>query len=123
MSETPTSSDNHRAYGSRHRHSKNRHNGASETLNTGLFFVLFLMLLALFAQTVQDTIRLDGEREALNTQLASQRDTLNEARNVRAQLEAIAGDTAILAEDGNQNAIQLRDFLAEQGVTIRPPAR
>lgn len=123
MSETPTSSDSHRGYGSRHRSSKSRHNGASETLHTGLFLVLLLMLFALFAQTVQDTVRLDGERESLNIQLAAQRDTLNEARNVRAQLEAIAGDTAILAEAGNQNAIQLRDFLAEKGVTIRPPAR
>lgn len=91
-------------------------------LDTGLFVILLLIVFAVSAQTVQYTFQLDRARTALNNQIAQQAVTLNEAQKVRAQLEAIAGDTAALAEAGNQNAIQLRDFLAQKGVTIRPPA-
>ncbi len=95
---------------------------APRGLDTGLFVVLLLIVFAVSAQTIQYTFQLDRARTALNNQIAQQSVTLNEAQKVRAQLEAIAGDTAALAEAGNQNAIQLRDFLAQKGVTIRPPA-
>ena len=81
-----------------------------------------MIVFILLVQTVQDTTRLNREQDELENQIAQQRDTLEEAQKVRTQLEAIAGETATLAEAGNQNAILLRDFLAEQGVTIRPPA-
>ena len=115
MSEGPSSQSSHRYSGSRHSHS-------ARSIPTGLFAVLLMFVFILFAQSIQDTIRLNREQATLNNQIAQQRQMLSEAQKVRSQLEAIAGDTALLAEAGNQNAIRLRDFLAEQGVTISPPS-
>ena len=80
-----------------------------------------MIVFILFVTSIRDTIELKRDQTTLNHQIVQQRELLNEAQKVRTQLEAIAGDTATLAESGNQNAIMLRDFLAEQGVTIRPP--
>lgn len=107
----------------RSRSSSASNSHSSRGLDTGLFVVLLLIASVIFVNAVQDTFQLNRARAALGNQITQQGETLNEAQKVRAQLEAIAGDTAMLAEAGNQNAIQLRDFLAQQGVTIRPPAR
>ena len=95
---------------------------SSRGLDTGLFVVFLLIVFVLFVQTAQDAFQLGRDRAILKNRIEQQVNTVTESQNVRAQLEAIAGDTAMLAEAGNQNAIQLRDFLAQQGVTIRPPA-
>lgn len=96
---------------------------SSSGLDIGLFIVLLLILIVLFAQTARDSFQLNRDRLMLKDRIEQQVETLDEAQKVRAQLEAIAGDTATLAEAGNPNAIQLRDFLAQKGVTIRPPGR
>ena len=80
-----------------------------------------MIVFILFVHSIREMIDLNRDQATLNNQIAQQRELLNEAQKVRTQLEAIAGDTAMLAEAGNQNAIMLRDFLAQQGVTIRPP--
>lgn len=121
MSDRPPSAASSRPAGSVH--SRSASNRSSQGLDTGLFIVLLLIVSVIFAQTAQERFQLNRDRATLNNRIAQQGETLNEAQKVRAQLEAIAGDTATLAEAGNQNAIQLRDFLAQQGVTIRPPAR
>lgn len=92
----------------------------SQDIEARLFVVLLLIIFAVTANAVQRLMQLNQDRQNLTAQIERQSDTLSEAQKVRAQLEAIAGDTATLAEAGNPNAIQLRDFLAQQGVTIRP---
>lgn len=124
MSDRPPSAANSRPASAAHSRSASAaSNRSSQGLDTGLFIVLLLVVSVIFAQTAQERFQLNRDRATLNNRIAQQGETLNEAQKVRAQLEAIAGDTATLAEAGNQNAIQLRDFLAQQGVTIRPPAR
>lgn len=96
--------------------------GSRRGMDTGLFLILLLLVAALLLQTIQQSFSLNRQRQTLNGQIEQQTETLREAQNARAQLEAIAGDTAALAEAGNANAIRMRDFLAQRGVTIRPPA-
>ena len=92
-------------------------------LDAGVFVILLLLVFAVAVQTSLGTLGLMQDRDSLTLQIEQQTATLNEAQKVRAQLEAVAGDTAILAEAGNQNAIQLRDFLAQQGLTLRAPTQ
>jgi hypothetical protein len=87
-----------------------------------MFIVLLLTLAVMLAQTLEQAVQLRRDRSALDAQLAQQNNPIQEAQKIRTQLEAIAGDTAVLADAGNENAIRLRDFLRQQGVTIRPPA-
>jgi len=86
-----------------------------------LFLPLLLTIVALFVQTLNTTFELKSVRETLVAQHAAQDGTLAEAQKLRSQLESIAGETAVLADQGNQNAIKLRDYLQQQGIKISPP--
>jgi hypothetical protein len=94
----------------------------SHRVGWGAFVPLLLLILALLSQVVFQRIQLRNESESLNAQRVQQKQPLEEAQKLRAQLESLAGATATLAEQGNQNAVRLRDFLQQQGITIRPPA-
>jgi hypothetical protein len=86
-----------------------------------LFVPVLLTVITLFVMTLNTTLDLKSAREALIAQHNAQDGTLAEAQKLRSQLESIAGDTAILADQGNQNAIKLRDYLQQQGIKISPP--
>src|SRR5262245_17262923 len=86
-----------------------------------LFVPVLLIVLTLFVLTLNATIDLKSARESLIAQHTAQESTLAEAQKLRTQLESIAGDTAVLADQGNQNAIKLRDYLQQQGIKINPP--
>jgi hypothetical protein len=86
-----------------------------------LFVPLLLSVLTLFVLTLNTTLDLKNARASLVAQHAAQDGTLAEAQKLRSQLESIAGDTAVLADQGNQNAIKLRDYLQQQGIKISPP--
>jgi hypothetical protein len=86
-----------------------------------LFVPVLLTVLTLFVLTLNSTLDLKSSRESLIAQHAAQDGTLAEAQKLRSQLESIAGDTATLADQGNQNAIKLRDYLQQQGIKISPP--
>lgn len=86
-----------------------------------LFAPLLLVILTLFVLTLNTTFDLKTARDSLVAQHTAQEATLGEAQKLRSQLESIAGDTAILADQGNQNAIKLRDYLQQQGIKISPP--
>jgi hypothetical protein len=83
---------------------------------------VFLVCLALFATGVDTSLRIRSDREALDARFAQQEQQLADAKKLREQLQSIASDTARLAESGNPNAIRLRDYLAQQGITIRSPS-
>jgi len=87
----------------------------------GVFIPLALLIFTLLGQSVFQRSQLTAEHAALDGQYRQQAQPLDEAQKLRAQLESLAGATATLAEQGNQNAVRLRDYLQQQGVTIRPP--
>ena len=92
--------------------------GLSDTAIVGLLAGLTAILLL---QTVYQTQRLWSDSANLEARHAAQEAVLADVEKVRAQLESLAGQTAILAEGGNANARQLQEQLRAQGVTIRPP--
>lgn len=91
-------------------------------ISWNVFIPAGVMLGALLLQAGYQTVQLRNEHDALIAQFEQQKQPLDESQKLRTQLESLAGATAILAEQGNQNAVRLRDYLAQQGVTIRPPA-
>jgi len=91
-------------------------------LSWSAFVPLLVIVLALLVQSFYQSARLRAEREALEAQYTQQQPPLEESQKLRTQLESLAGATATLAEQGNENAIKLRDYLQKQGITIRPPA-
>ena len=97
----------------------------SESSDRGLrwsvFVPLLVIVLALLVQSLYQSSQLRTERETLETQYEQQKQPLEESKKLRTQLESLAGATATLAEQGNKNAIKLREHLQKQGITIRPP--
>lgn len=90
-------------------------------LSNAAFAALVVVTATLIVQALLDNYRLRLARTALESQFAQQREPLEQSEALRAQLEGIAGATAALAEQGNSNAIFIRDQLQQQGITIRPP--
>lgn len=90
-------------------------------MSPSAFVPLALMLLAISIPSVYDNVQLRRERAVLANRYAAQRQPLEDAQTQRLQLESIAGATAALAEQGNENAIRVREHLRRQGVTISPP--
>jgi hypothetical protein len=95
-----------------------RRGGLGDTVMVSLVGGLTAILLL---QTVYQTLRLRDDGATLEARHEAQETVLGDVEKVRAQLESLAGQTAILAEGGNANARQLQEQLRAQGVTIRPP--
>jgi hypothetical protein len=76
----------------------------------------------LAVMVVFQTAQLTRERDSLNTILSNQETPLQDAAKLRVQLEGIAGDTALLAQQGNPHALAIQQQLARSGITIRPPS-
>ena len=97
-------------------------NGQKATTN-GLVLVVAVLVAGMLVQSAYQTFRLLDDRERLAARVQAQEPTVVDVRKVRAQLLSLAGQTALLAEKGNENALRLIDQLRTQGVIIRPPAR
>ena len=87
-----------------------------------LLALLAVVILTQLVQGVHEVVRLTGQREDLQLMHASQDRALEEVKKARAQLEALAGGTARLAEQGNPNARALVDKLKAQGIGLKAPA-
>jgi len=97
---------------------------ATRSISLGSFIVLFVALLALVAQAGFHTLELRRESAALETRLAQQRPVVERSQKLRQQLQSIAAATAALAEQGNPNAVLVRDQLQQQGISLGPsPSR
>ena len=83
--------------------------------------VVALVLACILVQNGYQTFQIMDDRERLGQRIAAQEPTVQDAEKVRAQLLSIAGQTALLAEQGNVNAVRLIELLRTQGVVIRPP--
>jgi len=90
---------------------------------TGILpLVVTLVLVCILVQNGYQTYQILNDQETLGQQIAAQESTVRDAEKVRAQLLSIAGQTAVLAEKGNPNAIRLVEQLKAQGVVFHPPA-
>ena len=98
------------------------HENGRRLSDTAIFTMLAVLAAILLMQTVYQTLRLREDNAVLHVRHAAQDAVLADVEKVRGQLESLAGQTAILAEEGNANARQLQERLRAQGVTIRPPS-
>lgn len=84
------------------------------------FEPMLLILIALLVMTGFQTSQLYREKTNLVAIKLNQEKPLRESRNVRAQFDSIATDTARLAAQGNQNAKLLLTQLKKVGVSVDP---
>ncbi len=106
------------------RSSRNRistKSGGEAVMSNSSFVVLLILGLILLAQTIGQLQLQSRNKALLENQLLQQTQAFKEAIKVRQQLESIAGETAILADRGNTNAIRIRASLKEQGINISAP--
>lgn len=68
------------------------------------------------------TVMLVRESSALSTARDNQEAQVQAANKIRQALDAVARDTAKLADKGNPNARLIVDELRKRGVTINPDA-
>lgn len=80
----------------------------------GLLIVTMLVLSGfLLYQSIAD-------RQALLATVANQEQPLQQAQQVKAQLNSLASATAKLAEQGDAGAKQIIDSMQKQGIRIQP---
>ncbi len=91
-------------------------------MSLGTFVVLLLLSGTYVSQLSFTHLQLRAESEQLEAQFTQQTPQLESAQQLRTQFDGIAGDLAVLAEAGNENAVKIRDQLAAQGVQLRAPA-
>lgn len=87
-----------------------------------LVSLIGLALMATLANTIMDQRSAAKQLQAVKIRLAPE---LEKAAKVEAQLDALAGGTARLAEAGNVNAMRIVEVMARNGVQIskgREPA-
>ena len=93
------------------------HRSDSVSLPVILITVSLLVLMGFQNyQAVQD-------REALLDLQRAQEPTIQQAIKVRQQLETLAGGTAQLATEGDENAKAIVDEMKRQGVTLSQPKK
>jgi preprotein translocase subunit SecF len=90
----------------------------SENKTESIFLPVCIGLCALVMWFGFQTVQLSQERTGLSVLAANQETVLGNAKKMRAQLDAIAAETAKLAQSGNQNAAQIVEALKLRGVTI-----
>jgi len=81
---------------------------------------LALLALGFFAAVVFQTVQLVRERLNYSTILLNQQAPLENTLKLRDQINALANDTAQLAQSGNTAAKQVVDELARQHITLHP---
>ena len=96
---------------SRREHGERRHSP---------FLPLLLLVIAGVAWPAFQCYQLIGERQTLVTINSNQNRQFEDSGKLRASLDGIARDTAMLANRGNANAKLIVDELARRGVTINP---
>jgi len=82
-----------------------------------------LVVVSWFAWMAFQTFQLVRERANLEQVRANQENPFQEAAKARAQIDAIASDTARLAAQGNANAKLVVADLEKRGIRIDPNAK
>lgn len=86
------------------------------------FLPLLLMTLTLLAWPAFQCYQLVNEKGALATHYANQQRQLDDSLKLRAALDYVSRETALLADKGNPNARLIVDELKKRGVTINQSA-
>ncbi len=94
---------------------------SSDGVSMAVFVPMLFGLVALVMQANQSAAEFDGRLQVLQAQHQQQSAVVEQSQKLRTQLESIAGATAKLAEQGNPNAIVIRDQLKAQGISINAP--
>ena len=84
------------------------------------FIPILLLALAIVCVLAFQSIQLVHEKENLANLRTAQDEPFAEAQRLRTQLDGIAGDTAALAQRGNENARRVVEELAKRGINIKP---
>ena len=92
-------------------------------MSKSALILLLIAVLALVVQNAYQSFQILDDQDRLRTRIAAQEASVQDAQKVRAQLLSIAGQTALLAQQGNNNARLLVERLEAQGVTITPPSQ
>ena len=92
-------------------------------MSKSALILLLIAVLALVVQNAYQSFQILDDQDRLRTRIAAQEASVQDAQKVRAQLLSIAGQTALLAQQGNNNAQLLVERLEAQGVTITPPSQ
>jgi len=88
-----------------------------------LELALALLALGFFAAVVFQTVQLVRERVNYSTILLNQQAPLESTFKLRDQINALANDTAALAQSGNAAAKQVVDDLARQHIALHPATK
>jgi hypothetical protein len=84
---------------------------------------LLLVVLALFLMLAFQTWQLVRGHANLTALHAAQEPALDETNKFRERMDALAADTAQLADSGNGAAKQVVEALHQQGINFKPPAK
>lgn len=94
----------------------------SEDLRWLLLPVLVLAV-ALFGMVGVQSVELIRQQEALVALRATQESAVQQSMKMRQQLQAIAGQTARLAQEGDAAAVTIVEELRRAGIAVNPPAK
>jgi len=87
----------------------------------GLSPPVILVIVSLFVLMAFETGQAIHDRSALEELRRSQETTVQEAVKLRQQLQALAGQTAELANGGDAAAKDVVEEMRKQGFTLTPP--
>jgi hypothetical protein len=86
------------------------------------FLPVLLLIIAVVAWPTFQCYQLFNEKQALATVMGNQSRQFEDAGKLRNSLDALARETALLADKGNPGAKLIVGELARRGVTINPNA-
>lgn len=99
-----------------------RRGGSLQRGGNSIFLPTLIVFCALVAWFSFQAFQLFEERAALQESRFAQEQSVQTATKLRASLDAMARETARLAQQGNPNARLLVEELRKRGVTINPNA-
>ena len=88
----------------------------------GLFVPFLLLAVAVLAFLAFQALQLHRVHGSLAAKKAGQEERIEQAQGLRKQFDAVATDTARLAEGGNANAKRIIDELRKRGIRVNPDA-
>jgi len=91
----------------------------NERMSLGTFVILLLVIVIQGTQLLFSNVQLRREEVEIARQFELQTPQIESAEQLRGQFEGIAGAVVRLADEGNQNAVAVRDQLAAQGIDLR----
>jgi uncharacterized protein HemX len=88
-----------------------------------LLLPVLVLAVALFGMVGVQSVELIRQQEALVALRATQESAMQQSMKMRQQLQALAGKTARLAEEGDAAAAAIVEGLRRAGITVNAPAK